>query len=69
MKNGRNKGQSRASMKDRNRPKIRIDTKDEYPGGLTPQEIETWCDRISTIRTARMTDVFKPEVSQWPDST
>lgn len=69
MKNGRNIGQSRASMKDRNRPKFKIGEKVDFPGGLTQKEIDTWCERISTIRTALMTGVFKTEGSRWRDST
>lgn len=69
MKNGRNKGQSRLSMKDRNRPKFQFESRGDWPGGLTKKEIDTWCERISNIRTALMTGAFKPEVKRWPVST
>jgi hypothetical protein len=69
MKNGRNMGQGRKHMKDRNRPKFKIGEKGEPLGGLTKKEIDTWCERISAIRTAMLSGVFTPEVRRWRDST
>lgn len=70
MKNGRNMGQGRKHMKDRNRPKFKLSKGDTVTvGGLTNKEIDRWCENITNIRIALLTGVFKPEVRRWRDST